>query len=72
MNWNTVEGDWKKFKGAVKQQWGKVTDDRLDVIAGKRDELAGEIQKLYGITKEETEAQLTKWQAAQKQLHAKS
>lgn len=71
MNWTTMEGEWKKFKGNVKQQWGKLTDDQLDVIAGKRDVLAGEIQKAYGITKDETEKQLAKWEAAQKALQAK-
>ena len=41
MNWDRIEGNWKQFKGNVKQQWGKLTDDQLDVIAGKRDHLAG-------------------------------
>lgn len=45
MNWDIVEGNWKQFKGNVKQQWGKLTDDHLDVIAGKRVELAGKIQE---------------------------
>ena len=62
MNWDRIEGNWKQFKGQVKQQWGKLTDDDLDVIAGKRDHLAGKIQETYGITKDETEKQLKKWQ----------
>ena len=37
MNWDTVKGDWKQFKGKVKQKWGKLTDDDLDVIEGKPD-----------------------------------
>jgi uncharacterized protein YjbJ (UPF0337 family) len=41
MNWDRVEGNWKQFKGSVKEQWGKLADDQLDVIAGKRDQLAG-------------------------------
>ena len=43
MNWDRIEGNWKQFKGNVKQQWGKLTDDQLDVIGGKRDQLAGKI-----------------------------
>jgi uncharacterized protein YjbJ (UPF0337 family) len=39
MDWNRVEGNWKQVKGKVKEQWGKLTDDDLDVIAGRRDEL---------------------------------
>ena len=66
MNWDQIEGNWKQLKGNVKQQWGKLTDDQLDVIAGKRDHLAGTIQEIYGVTKEEVEKQLTEWQSAQK------
>jgi uncharacterized protein YjbJ (UPF0337 family) len=68
MNWERIEGNWKQFKGNVKQQWGKLTDDQLDVIAGKRDHLAGKIQEAYGITKEVTEKQISDWQAVQKDL----
>lgn len=66
MNWDQIEGNWKQLKGNVKQQWGKLTDDQLDVIAGKRDHLAGKIQEVYGITKDEVEKQLTEWQNTQK------
>ncbi len=66
MNWDRIEGDWKQFKGNVKQQWGKLTDDQLDVIAGKRDQLAGQIQKAYGVSKDEAEKQLASWQNTQK------
>jgi len=62
MNWDRIEGNWKQFKGNVKQQWGKLTDDQLDVIAGKRDDLAGRIQETYGISKDEAEKQLAAWQ----------
>ena len=58
MNWDIVEGNWKQFKGNVKAQWGKLTDDHLDVIAGKRDALAGRIQEIYGVTREEAEQQI--------------
>ena len=58
MNWDTVKGDWKQFKGKVKEQWGKLTDDELNQIAGKRDQLTGAIQKRYGIAKDEAEKQI--------------
>jgi len=61
MNWDRIEGNWKQFKGNVKVQWGKLTDDQLDVIAGKRDNLAGKIQETYGISKDEAEKQLAAW-----------
>jgi uncharacterized protein YjbJ (UPF0337 family) len=62
MNWDRIEGNWKQFKGNVKAQWGKLTDDQLDVIAGKRENLAGKIQETYGISRDETEKQLSDWQ----------
>jgi uncharacterized protein YjbJ (UPF0337 family) len=58
MNWDIVEGNWKQFKGKVKSRWGNLTDDQLDVIAGKREELAGKIQESYGITKDEVDKQI--------------
>ena len=62
MNWDYIEGNWKRFKGNAKEQWGKLTDDQLDVIAGKRDQLAGRIQESYGITKDAVEQQVAEWQ----------
>ena len=58
MNWDQIEGDWKQFKGKIKEKWGKLTDDELNTIEGKRDRLAGKIQEKYGIVKEEAEKQL--------------
>ena len=52
MNKDTVEGNWKQLKGKVKEQWGKLTDDDFDVIAGKRDQLLGRIQERHGISRD--------------------
>ena len=62
MNWDTVKGNWKQFQGKVREQWGKLTDDDMDVIAGKRDQLVGRIQERYGIAKDEAERQLAKFE----------
>jgi uncharacterized protein YjbJ (UPF0337 family) len=56
--WNRVEGEWKQFSGKVKEQWGKLTDDDLTVIAGKRDQLAGKIQERYGYARDKAEAEI--------------
>jgi uncharacterized protein YjbJ (UPF0337 family) len=58
MNEDRVEGNWKQFKGKVKEQWGKLTDDDLDVISGKRDQLAGKIQERHGLARDEAERQI--------------
>jgi uncharacterized protein YjbJ (UPF0337 family) len=58
MDWNRVEGNWKQAKGKVKEKWGKLTDDDLTTIAGKRDQLAGLLQERYGYEKEQAEKEL--------------
>jgi uncharacterized protein YjbJ (UPF0337 family) len=65
MNWDRVEGNWKSFKGQVRQQWGKLTDDDLDVIAGRREELIGRIQNAYGMVRDEAERQVAAWEKNQ-------
>lgn len=62
MNWDRIEGNWKQLKGSVKGKWGKLTDDQIDVIAGRRDQLAGRIQEAYGITRDEADRQLAAWE----------
>lgn len=61
MNWDQIEGKWKQMRGTAKEQWGKLTDDELDQMAGKRDHLIGKIQEKYGIAKEEAERQVDDW-----------
>ena len=68
MNWESIEGNWKDFKGQAKQQWSKLSDEQLDKIAGKRDQLSGKIQEAYGISKDQTEKQVSDWQAVQKEV----
>jgi len=63
MNWDRIEGNWKQVTGRAKVQWGKLTDDDLDVVAGRRDQLAGKIQERYGIAKDEAEKQLSAWES---------
>jgi uncharacterized protein YjbJ (UPF0337 family) len=63
MNWDRIEGNWKQFTGGVKEEWGKLTHDQLDKIAGKRGQLAGKIQEAYGLTKDAAEKQIADWQA---------
>ena len=64
MNSDQLEGKWRQLKGAVKEKWGKLTDDDLDVIAGKQDQLLGKIQERYGLTKEEAARQIREWDQA--------
>ena len=58
MNWDQIEGKWKQAGGRIKEKWGKLTDDDLQVIAGKRDQLVGKIQERYGIAKDEAARQV--------------
>jgi uncharacterized protein YjbJ (UPF0337 family) len=62
MNWDQIAGNWKQVKGLVREKWGKLTDDDVDVIAGKRDILLGKIQEKHGIAHEEAEKELKVWE----------
>ncbi|MCU6433873.1 CsbD family protein [Undibacterium sp. Jales W-56] len=62
MNWDVIEGNWLQYKGHVKAQWGKLTNDHIEVIAGKRDQLLGHIQESYGIDRDEAEKQVVAFQ----------
>lgn len=66
MNWDIAKGNWKQFRGQVKAQWGKLTDDQIDVIDGRRIELAGRIQEAYGVSKDEAEKQIKAFELANK------
>jgi uncharacterized protein YjbJ (UPF0337 family) len=61
MNWDRVEGNWKQFKGKAQQKWGKLTDDDLDVIEGRRTELSGKLQARYGYAQDEAEKNIDTW-----------
>ncbi|MGH8655216.1 MAG: CsbD family protein [Gammaproteobacteria bacterium] len=61
MNWEQVKGNWNQVKGKARQMWGDITDDELDVIAGKREELVGRLQAKYGYTKEDAEQKADNW-----------
>lgn len=58
MNWEQIEGNWKEMKGKIRTTWGKLTDDDLEVIAGKKDQLLGKIQERYGLDKDKAEKAL--------------
>jgi uncharacterized protein YjbJ (UPF0337 family) len=62
MNRDIAAGNWKELKGKVKEQWGKLTDDDLMRIEGKRDQLLGKIQERYGLARDEAERQLSNWE----------
>jgi uncharacterized protein YjbJ (UPF0337 family) len=61
MDWNRLEGDWKQLRGKVKQRWGKLTDDDLTVISGRRDQLEGKIQERYGYAKSQARKEIEDW-----------
>lgn len=60
--WAKIKGSWTQSKGAVKEQWGKLTDDDLMQIQGRREVLVGKIQTRYGISHEQAEAQVSGWE----------
>ena len=63
MNWDTIQGNWKQITGQVKEQWGKLTDDDIARISGKREQLEGLIQEKYGVGKDQAKKQIDDWMA---------
>jgi uncharacterized protein YjbJ (UPF0337 family) len=61
MNWDIIEGKWDQVKGSLKSAFGKLTDDDLKNLAGKRDRVLGKVQERYGIQKDEAERRLDTW-----------
>jgi uncharacterized protein YjbJ (UPF0337 family) len=58
MNKDTLEGNWKQLKGKVRAKWGQITDDEIDVINGRRQELAGKLQERYGMAREQADREI--------------
>ena len=61
MNWDRIEGNWKEYKGKVKAQWGKLTDDDITAVQGRREELEGRLQKTYGYAKDKANSEINTW-----------
>lgn len=61
MNKDILEGRWNQFKGEARSKWGKLTDDDLDVAAGKRDKLIGLLQERYGKERDKAEREVDDW-----------
>jgi uncharacterized protein YjbJ (UPF0337 family) len=61
MNWDQIEGKWKQYAGKAKTKWGKLTDNDLQTLSGKKEQLVGLVQERYGIAKDEAERQVNDW-----------
>ncbi len=61
MNWEQVQGHWKLLKGTAKRKWDNLTDEEIDIVEGKREELIGRLEAKYGYTKEKAEAEADAW-----------
>ena len=61
MDWNCIEGNWKQAAGKIKEKWGKLTDDDLTQISGKREQFEGKIQERYGLAKDKVRSHVDTW-----------
>lgn len=61
MNWDEISGNWKQFKGKAREQWGRITDDEYEKVAGKRDQMIGLVQEKYGRAKADAEREVDGW-----------
>ena len=65
MNRDRIQGNWKQLKGRARRLWGRLTGDHVDVAAGTRERVSGEMQEAHGVTSEATEKQLAEWRERQ-------
>jgi uncharacterized protein YjbJ (UPF0337 family) len=65
MNSDELEGKWKQIKGSIREKWGKLTDDDLQTIGGKKDQFVGKLQERYGISRDQAEKDLDTWMRSQ-------
>jgi len=72
MAWDYIEGKWKEMKGKARERWGKLTDDDLDVVAGKRDQLVGILQQRYGLAKDQIEVQVSEFERSNQPVESRS
>ena len=61
MNWDQVSGQWAQLRGSLREKWGKLTDDDLEIAAGNRDKLVGLLQERYGLAKDRALESLDKF-----------
>ena len=61
MNWDVIKGNWTQLKGKVREQWGDLTDDEVDKVAGEKDQFVGMLQTKYGKARDETEREVDHW-----------
>jgi uncharacterized protein YjbJ (UPF0337 family) len=70
VNRDRLEGKWKQLSGSVRERWGRLTGDRLSVVAGAHDQLAGKHQEQYGVHREEGERHLREFLRRHRHLHS--
>ena len=61
MDWNIIEGKWKELKGMAREEWGKLSNDELEEIGGKKDRLVGKLQQKYGYASDEASKRADEW-----------
>ena len=67
MNRDLVQGSWRQFKGRLKERWALISDDEFTALAGRREQIAGSMQKAYGLARESSARQLSDWHKRMRQ-----
>ena len=67
MDWDRIQANWKHFKASARVRWGRISADEFELIGGRQEQLAGQIQKVYGITRNMAQMQVESWQGQQRE-----
>ena len=70
MDWNRIQGNWQHFKTLARARWARITQEEIDLIGGRREDLAEHIQEIYGISREAAQMQVESWQGQQREPKA--
>ena len=62
MEWERVQANWASFRALVRARWAKMSEEQLDTIGGRRDQLVLQVQALYGISLGMAQMQVESWQ----------
>ena len=71
MEWNRIQANWTHYKVLARIRWGRISVEEFDLIAGRRELLAGQIHDAYGVSGDAAQMQIASWQAQQREPGSK-
>jgi uncharacterized protein YjbJ (UPF0337 family) len=61
MRWDEIQTRWVEYRPLAKRRWLALSDDQLETIGGRQDQLAVSLQASYGVTREVADREIEAW-----------